>query len=363
MPARNRTAATRPLRNPRASGDVRAALTVIDAHGRHERATSRVLYASHLAVTTSHNGDLYAPRTIETYLAALDDLEAWLTARAFTGGYDELRVDDLNAYFKAFRDTHTQGGTNSRQRRLRIFYGWMEANLLEPGAGWTNPMTSAKLARYAPAGAARTAYADGFIDDLIATCAGGGFENLRDLAILRLLGTGVRRGELDGLFVEDLDLPRRLGQVAALKGSRRDAPPLRRDRGREMRAGRLVPIGDATVLALARYLRARAAHKLVKDPAVGPLWYGTRGRGRITGNGIWRMVRRRAELAGYDPAFVNVHAFRHTRAHALQKNKQLTDGDRMELMGWRDATMLRRYAGNLAEARAHEAARRAGVVD
>jgi integrase/recombinase XerD len=365
MPARTEPSPRATLRNPRASGTLGAAapLSVVDARGRHERATARSLYASHLRVTTSSFGDSYSPHTIESYLAAVDNLDEWATRRGVTGGFDALDVDDLNHYFTGYRKTHSQGGTNTLQRRLRVFFGWLGGYLLEPSAGWTDPMGSAKLARYAPGAPAATAYAEGFLDELLATCTGDDLEALRDRAILRLLGTGIRRGELDGIFVEDLDLAERLVQIAALKGSRRHAPALRRDRGREMRAGRLIPIGDATVLALHRYLRTRAAHKLVRDPGAGPLWYATRGRGRLTGNGIWRMVRRRAELAGYDPSLVNVHAFRHTRAHTLMANEAVNEGDVMQLMGWRDRTMLDRYAANLAQQRAVGAARRAGLVD
>jgi integrase len=115
------------------------------------------------------------------------------------------------------------------------------------------------------------------------------------------------------------------------------------------------------MVALNRWLRMRATHKLVKDPASGPLWYATRNRGPLTGNGILRMVKRRAEEAGYDPALINVHAFRHTRTNQLLAN-DVAEGDVMAVMGWRDRAMIDRYARNLKNIRAIEAVRRAGLA-
>jgi hypothetical protein len=47
------------------------------------------------------------------------------------------------------------------------------------------------------------------------------------------------------------------------------------------------------------YLRARRGHaKADLSPA---LWLGTRNRGPMTGSGAYRMIKIRAEEAGYDP--------------------------------------------------------------
>lgn len=60
--------------------------------------------------------------------------------------------------------------------------------------------------------------------------------------------------------------------------------------------------------ALADYLRARRSHKLAKLSA---LWLGSRNRGPMTGSGVYQMLDRRAEEAGYDPQAVHPHMFRH----------------------------------------------------
>ena len=78
--------------------------------------------------------------------------------------------------------------------------------------------------------------------------------------------------------------------------------------------GRLVSLAPATARALAMYLRARRHHPLA-DSDWG--WLGTRGRGRLQGTGIRRILVRRAEQAGY--AGVTPHQFRHTFSDAWLK--------------------------------------------
>jgi site-specific recombinase XerD len=85
---------------------------------------------------------------------------------------------------------------------------------------------------------------------LLATTKGRGFLEVRDAAILRLLiDTGLRRTELTGLTVDDLDLDH---EVAIVLG-----------KGRRERA---LPFGKKTAMALDRYLRARSRHANADRP-------------------------------------------------------------------------------------------------
>ena len=84
---------------------------------------------------------------------------------------------------------------------------------------------------------------------LLADCAGAGFEDRRDNAIIRLLAdTGMRRGELLGMRIEDLDLDQ---GVAFVLG-----------KGRRERA---CPFGRKTAMALDRYVRARRETQLRRE--------------------------------------------------------------------------------------------------
>jgi site-specific recombinase XerD len=93
--------------------------------------------------------------------------------------------------------------------------------------------------------------ADDELRAVLASCATKGFEDRRDTAIIRLLlDTGIRRDELVGLRVADVDI---VGRVAVVLGKGR------RERG--------CPFGDKTRQMLARYaastadVRAREAHR------------------------------------------------------------------------------------------------------
>jgi Phage integrase family len=113
--------------------------------------------------------------------------------------------------------------------------------------------------------------------------------------------------------------------------------------------GRLVMLAPATARALAMYLRARRHHPLADTDWV---WLGTRGRGKLQGTGIRRILIRRAEQAGY--AGVTPHQFRHTFSDAWLKSGG-SEGDLMRLNGWKSRAMVDRYADDVAKQRALEA--------
>jgi site-specific recombinase XerD len=349
--------AARPLRDARAKATLTAvtATAPIRPTGK-ARALTRTLYGAHLTGHPSKAGDLFSRRTVEGYLEAVDALDEYLSAVGFGGDFPEVGAEALNGFLAAYRLSHTQGGTNTKMRRLRPFFGWVEATY-----GVVSPFRAGVVDYYAPAAPPPSALGDDVAGDMLATAKGDAFEDIRDTAIMRMLGTGVRRGELHRMHVEDIDFATGTVQLVALKGTKVHAPVMRVVGGVEDRAGRVVPLSSDALLALHKWLRVRAAHKLVRDGEAGPLWYATRGRGRMTGNGILRMVKRRAGEAGYDPATINVHAFRHTRAHTLLA-KGMEEGDVMELLGWRDRGMLDRYGANLKTQRAHDAVRRAGLA-
>ncbi|HEV2759325.1 MAG TPA: tyrosine-type recombinase/integrase [Acidimicrobiales bacterium] len=85
---------------------------------------------------------------------------------------------------------------------------------------------------------------------LLAACEGKGFEERRDMAIVRLfLDSGMRLAELANLRVEDLDLDQ---DVAIVVG-----------KGRRPRA---CPFGSKTGQAIDRDLRMRGRHHAAAEP-------------------------------------------------------------------------------------------------
>jgi integrase/recombinase XerC len=139
----------------------------------------------------------------------------------------------------------------------------------------------------------------------------------RDQALLELLyATGIRVAECCGLDCGDVD--RSQGTVRVLgKGDKE----------------RVVPVGEAALAALDRYLALR-------DVTRGPLFTNRRG-GRLTPRSVHRIVGQRARSSGIDRR-VTPHTLRHTFAtHMLGEGADLRLIQ--ELLGHRRLSTTQRY--------------------
>lgn len=176
---------------------------------------------------------------------------------------------------------------------------------------------------------------------LLKVCNGRDFAGRRDAAIIRMLfDCGIRRAELAGLLVDDVDLDRDLVTVFG-KGRR----------------PRTVPMSPRTGQAVDRYLRARAGHPHAQRPE---LWLGNQNRGPLGYDGVGQMLERRSRQAGLGR--INPHQLRHTSVDAWLRNGG-SEGDAMLLYGWKSRQMLSRYASSTADERAREAYRRMAPGD
>jgi len=285
--------------------------------------------------------DGYSDSTVRSYRQAVASLAAWLdeTGQGDIGPAD-LGRDHIRGWLVHRRESASSSTARAEFSGVRHFCRF----LVEEG----------EAARDATQGIRTPAAGDPetpvlSVEDLrrlLATCAGQDFVSRRDTAIILLfVDGGLRRSELAGLQVADVDLADRIVYVAG-KGSRRSGP-----------RHRAVPVGVKTARALDRYLRERRRHP---DADSSALWLGGRGRPLLSDSGVEKMLERRGELAGLKG--LHAHVFRHTWASQF-RSAGGNEGDLMVLGGWRSRAMLDRYGKAQAGDRAAEAARRLSLGD
>lgn len=266
-----------------------------------------------------------SPRTIRTYTEAARWIAASHLVPAGTTRWDAVAKGDIEAWMAHLNGTYSASYASNQFRALQQFFRWFATE--DPDEPKPNPMASLKPPKVVEA--AVPVFTAEELARLIATCKGPGYRNKRDDAMLKLFrDTGIRLGEMAGLLLADLNLKARELPVIGKGGK-----------------PRTVKYTAVTAVAIDRYLRERAKHKLAGKKE---LWIGLRGP--MTDSGIYQTVEHRGNAAR-PPVEVFPHKFRHHFSHDWL-DRGGAEGDLMELNGWESAQMLRRYGRSAAAARA-----------
>ncbi|WP_439377438.1 tyrosine-type recombinase/integrase [Amycolatopsis lexingtonensis] len=227
----------------------------------------------------------------------------------------------------------------TRRVRILALRFWYDYMIKQPDSGVRcNPFEGLKLP--VPEEKPVPVIPDAELVALLRTASGTDFISVRDTAILRLLlDTGIRRGELVNIDVADLDLTQHEVTVTG-KGNKT----------------RIVPLSPRTVLALRKYMRARARRPAATSRALFlSIRPDDRGVHRLTGGGIGEMVTRRCKAAGLTHRWP--HQLRHTWAHDMLDNGA-NEQDVERLGGWsRGSKMVKRYGSSMADERARKRSR------
>ena len=255
--------------------------------------------------------------TVTTYLKAVHQLEGYL------GDATDVTTQIIEKFLNNARARGMSPVTLAQRfRSLQQFFKYVAAETGEP-----NPMAGMHPPKHEVKPPDIPSPAE--IRALLATCAGASFEDRRDLAILSIFAdTGIRRGEMAGLRLHELDTTEQVLVVSGKTGTRG------------------VPYGAETANRIDRYLRLRRKHP---EHTLPWLWLGRKGR--FTAFGIEGVVSARGRQAGLA---IHCHILRHWFAHTWL-DQGGNEGDLQKIAGWRSSQMIQRYGASAASARARRA--------
>ncbi len=254
-----------------------------------------------------------AQRTIRDYERVLSHFIAWCKQKKIVR-LEECDRSHIREYIADLRDKWSDGTVGIYIRHLRAFLRWMHLEGVVD--------SNLALAIKQPRRVIREEFPPTLeeLELLLSICTDDGWA-LRDRAIILLMATtGIRRGEFCQLNRHSIAIEDNVGWFKVYSG-----------KGHQYRYAFLT---DEATEALLEYLNSR-------DDDSDALFLSNRGK-TLGYDGIYFLIRRRAEQAGLEAARFHPHIFRKFFATAWIEN----GGDEYRLMktgGWSDHSLLEVY--------------------
>lgn len=267
--------------------------------------------------------------TIRGYMASMTQFVSFMEAEGFPTTVEDITVRHGRMFLANILDSGKADTTAlTRWAGLRAYFNFcVEIELLT-----VSPMD--KLAKPQIAQRVIPAVQSDSVKALLKSCNRKSFRGIRDLAIMRLLMLGLRRGEISGLNVDDVTIGAETATVKVMgKGSKE----------------RNVGLYPNDVVIMTAYMRSRAKY-LASRPDTHPAKHSNAlfvsKNGRLSGPGVEHMLNRRCEALGIRRA--NAHAWRHTWA-GRWKEAGGSDEGLMAQGGWATNREIRRYTAHNRE--------------
>jgi integrase/recombinase XerD len=245
-----------------------------------------------------------AGRTIEGRRFMLDRFISYLRSRSITRAEEISRAIIGDYQTELYHQINNQGRPNgagyqnSQLATVKSFTRFLrerEYIVSDPA----RDIPYAKTPKRLPRGILTPSEARRIINAPDTKCALG----YRDHTIMEVLyTTGIRKEELNGLLLADVDYHDGFLRINAGKG----------------RKDRIVPLGKIACRYLENYIKS-VRPELIRDPYNNHLFLSARGA-RLSKNIVWELVKKYAAQAKIKKT-VSPHTFRHTCATAMLRNK------------------------------------------
>jgi len=238
----------------------------------------------------------------------------------------DLTPQSLSTFYKRISERREGGVKGSTIRtyhdKILVFFRWLESNEYIPRRTLVGKTLKPPRPRYEDAKALSPEEVSKIISSISVNGVNNMFQYRRDMTIIELLlYTGIRKGELLGIKVSDIDWVERTIHISYLTS--------------KSRRSRTLPIHSTLFQCLKSYvtelkrLRVNSEYLIVSQRSYAPL----------TDGGLKHWVERYNKLSGVK---FHLHQFRHTFACRLaMKHTDITSIKR--LLGHTNSTMTERY--------------------